>query len=383
MQVRLLDGLGGVAPSAWDAIAGDDDPFVEHAFLSTLEDSGSVGEGSGWQPCHVTVWEGERLVGALPLYLKEHSFGEFIFDWAWADGAMRLGIDYYPKLVSMVPFTPATGRRVLVADDVDRSRVIASILDGCFEAAERHRVSSLHLLFLGTQEQREVTVQSNAWMARLTSQYHWYNNNYGSFDDFLARFRAQLRKQVRKERRRVAESGLDVRVLESHELGEHEWDALKRFYRITCARHGSYPYLTPRFFELARERLSHRAVAGMAYHDGRAVAASLNFEKGPHLYGRYWGCTEEHDFLHFELCYYRLIERAIARGMQRFEAGAQGTHKLRRGLMPSPIHSAHWIRHPVLARAVADFLPREASAVEHQMTELARHGPFKREEGSS
>jgi hypothetical protein len=378
VQFRLIEGIRSVSPEAWDALAGADDPFVEHAFLRTLEDSGSVGADSGWDPIHVTVWEGDRLVGALPLYLKEHSFGEFIFDWAWADAAARLGLEYYPKLVSMVPVTPVTGRRLLVAENVDRKRVADTVVQGCFEAAERTGASSLHLLFLTDDEKDELA--GDSLLPRLSFQFHWHNDGYASFDDFLGQFRSQMRKQVRKERRRVAESGLDVRVLEGSELSDGDWEAVRTFYRINCARHGSFPYLTPEFFEIARERLAHRIVVVMAYDAGQPVAASLNFEKGSHLYGRYWGCREDHEFLHFELCYYRLIERAIHHGMTRFEAGAQGIHKLRRGLMPSAVHSAHWIRHPLLSQAVGEFLPREAHAVRERMQEFAHHGPFRRDE---
>jgi len=371
--------LSSVDPAAWDALAGEDDPLVEHAFLKALEESRTVGGDSGWLPTHVTVWDGERLVGALPLYEKDHSYGEFIFDWAWADAAMRLGIHYYPKLVGMVPVTPATGRRILVAEDVDRGAVVDRLVEGAFEAAEQTGASSIHLLFLRDDERRDLGDHERL-RPRLTQQFHWTNEGYVSFDDFLGTFRSSMRKQVRRERRRVAESGLDIRVTSGSELDDRDWRALRRFYVDTCAKRGSPPYLTGDFFHRIREALPKRVVVAMAYRSGVPVAGSLNFEKGNNLYGRYWGCDEEHEFLHFELCYYRLIERAIERGMKRFEAGAQGTHKLRRGLMPSPIHSVHWIRHPVLARAIGEFLPREAFAMQRQMEELAKHGPFRRGE---
>ncbi|MFW6067040.1 MAG: GNAT family N-acetyltransferase [Myxococcota bacterium] len=378
MRVEVIDGVSAVATGAWDALVGPDDPFAEHAFLEAFEKSGTVGGRSGWGPRHVLAWEGRRLVGALPLYAKDHSFGEFIFDWGWAEAAHRAGIPYYPKLVSMAPVTPATGQRLLLAPDADAPRVVRALTEEAIRLAGRDDASSVHLLFLNPAEHALVQ-ETGRFMHRLSYQFHWHNRGYGSFDDFLGTFRSQLRKQVRKERRRVAESQVEVRALEGGDLDGAHWDALERFYRITCARYGSYPYLTPVFFRLAREQLAHRVLAVFAYLDDEPVAASLNFEKGAHLYGRYWGCTEEHDFLHFELCYYRLIERAIQRGMRRFEAGAQGTHKLRRGLEPSPIHSAHWIRHPALARAVEEFLPREARAAERTMAELARHGPYRRD----
>jgi uncharacterized protein len=378
VRVEVIERIAAVDAQAWDALAGDDDPFAEHAFLRVLEESGSVGGRSGWTPRHVTAWEGDRLVGALPLYLKDHSFGEFIFDWGWADAAFRAGVDYYPKLVSMAPVTPTTGRRLLLAPDVDARAVAAALVAGCFEVADAEQASSIHLLFL-TAPERELLEAGGRFMPRLSYQFHWRNRDYGTFDDFVGTFRSQLRKQVRKERRRVAESSLRIEVLDGTSLEPAHFALLARLYRGTCARYGSRAYLTPEFFKGAHAALRHRAVVAVAYDDDAPVAASLNFEKGGHLYGRYWGCLEERDFLHFELCYYRLIERAIERGMRRFEAGAQGIQKLRRGLEPSPIHSLHWVRHPGLARAVADFLPREASAVERDMQELARHGPYRRD----
>lgn len=375
-----MSDIASIDPEAWDALAGQDDPFVEHAFLAAMESSGTVGGDSGWTPKHVTVWDGDRLAGAMLLYQKDHSYGEFIFDWAWADAAMRLGVRYYPKLVSMVPVTPATGRRVLLGDGVDPLPVARALAKGIFDAAEETRASSVHLLFM-TQSERDLLLAADDRLRpRLSHQFHWHNEGYASFDDYLGRFRASMRKQVKRERRRVEQSGLEIRVLEGTELGEAEWKALRRFYRDTCASRGSPAYLTAAFFRGLRSTFAHRVVAALAYHDGRPVAGSLNFEKGAALFGRYWGCVEEHEFLHFELCYYRLIERAIGRGMQRFEAGAQGIHKLRRGLLPVPIHSLCWVRDPVLARAVGDYLPREAFAVQRQIDELSEHGPFRRGE---
>lgn len=378
MRVEVKDRVSAVDARAWDALAGDDDPFAEHAFLRVLEDGGTVGGASGWTPRHVTVWEGDRLVGALPLYLKDHSFGEFIFDWSWADASFRGGVPYYPKLVAMAPVTPTTGRRLLRAADVDAREVAAAVVEGCFEVADQEGASSIHWLFL-TDEERALLGADERLMRRLSFQFHWHNPGYATFEEFLGTFRSSLRKQVRKERRRVAESSVDVRVCPGTALSREQWALLHRFYRTTCGRYGSRSYLTEAFFREAADGLAHRAVVYFAYEGEEPVAASLNFEKGAHLYGRYWGCLEDRDFLHFELCYYRPIERAIDQDMRRFEAGAQGVHKLRRGLAPTPIHSLHWIRHPGLAQAVADFLPREALAVQRDMEELARHGPYRRD----
>ncbi|MEZ4255746.1 MAG: GNAT family N-acetyltransferase [Polyangiales bacterium] len=379
MRVAVLSSLDEVAPEAWDALAGDDDPFVEHAFLSALERSGAVGAEAGWVPMHVTVWDDSELVGALPLYLKDHSYGEFIFDWAWADASSRLGAPYYPKLVSMVPLTPATGRRLLVReDDPRRADIVRTLRAGCLELAERTRASSVHILFT-TDGEAAALAEDGPLFRRLSSQFHWHNRGYADFDAFLAEFRANVRKQTRRERSAVAASGLRIETKTGAELDERAWEALHRFYVNTCWRKGSPEYLPPEFFTELRARAAARVVAVLAYRGDEIVAGTLNFEKGKHIYGRYWGATEDVEYLHFELCYYRLIERAIEKGMDRFEAGAQGHHKLRRGLMPSEIHSVHWVRHPVLSRAVEEHVLREAGAVRHEMRELARHGPFRRE----
>lgn len=381
-DIRVLSSLRSVDPRAWNELVGEDDPFVEHAFLSLLEESGSVGRGSGWEPTHVTAWRGDRLVGALPLYLKTHSYGEYIFDWGWADAASRLGIAYYPKLVAMVPVTPVTGRRFLLAPGEAPGPLVSRLIDGCFEVADATKASSIHLLFLNPDEHAWVAADGRL-MKRLSFQFHWRNAGYETFDDFVGEFRSSMRKKLRKERRVAAESKLQIEKVHGHELSPLDWLTLERLYRATCGRKGSYPYLTREFFELAPTQLDGSPLVLAARDEGRIVAASLNFEKGGHLYGRYWGASEQHDMLHFELCYYRLIEHAIDQRMRRFEAGAQGTHKLRRGLMPVPIYSGHWVRHPVLAQAVADFLPREAASVEQQIQELAHHGPFRRHESES
>ncbi|MBX3245918.1 MAG: N-acetyltransferase [Myxococcales bacterium] len=384
MDVLVVSDLREVDPQAWDRLAGDDDPFAEHAFLLALEESGSVGADAGWLPVHLVVKDDAgRLVGALPLYLKEHSYGEYIFDWGWADAAARLGLEYYPKLVAMAPLTPATGTRVLVAPDAERARVVEALVAGLYELADQTSASSIHVLFVSDEERDDLVRASRALRGdedalapRLSMQYHWRAAGDRAFDDYLARFRSSDRKKVRKERRAVEAAGIEIRAREASSLDARDWSLLRSFYRDTCRRKGSYPYLTDEFFELGPARLG-RALALMAYREGAPVAATLSFEKGRHLYGRYWGCVEDHEMLHFELCYYRLIERAIERGYTRFEAGAQGGHKLKRGLLPAPIHSVHWVRDPRLRFGVSDFLRREAAALRHQMDVLAAHSPFR------
>lgn len=377
LRVELVPDLSGVDAAAWNAIAGEDDPFAEHAFLRALETSKSVGHDSGWAPTHVLAWRGTRLVGALPLYVKQHSYGEYIFDWSWASAAERSGIRYYPKLASMVPFTPATGTRFLVSREESADDVVTALLSGVSKLAEKIRASSVHLLFLNANELR-MARDLGAMMPRVSSQFHWDNPGYRDFDDYLERFRSSQRKQVRRERRDAAAHGFDIRLLTGNELRERDWHALRGFYRDTCLRKGSGPYLTDQFFDHIAQHHAHRVVALLAYDGERPVAGTLSFQKGKHLYGRYWGAVDDLPALHFELCYYRLIEHAIAQRLTHFEAGAQGTHKLRRGLVPVEIHSAHWIAHPGLADAIAEFLPREAAAVRREISSLAEHSPFHR-----
>lgn len=378
-DVELVTEIAAIDAAQWDALVGDDDPFIEHAFLLALEQSGSVGGDSGWIPLHVVARQGERLVGALPCYVKFHSYGEYIFDWRWAASAERAGIRYYPKLVAMVPFTPATGRRVLWADDCDAEQVVAALLQGVQAAREKLNASSVHLLFLSERE-RAVLLATSTLLARESLQFHWHNDGYRSFDDYLERFRSPLRKQVRRERKQAQGAGLDIRLLRGPDLGELEWQALYAFYVDTCRKRGSGPYLNQRFFELIAATHASRVLAVLAYRDGTPVAGTLNFQKGKHLYGRYWGCHEDVPSLHFECCYYRLIEHAIDTGLTRFEAGAQGTHKLRRGLLPALIHSAHDVTHPGLRRALVVDLRREIDAVRLEQAALNEHGPFRRGE---
>jgi predicted N-acyltransferase len=378
MQIQLVHSIAQLDPEAWDRLTGQDDPFVEHAFLLALEQSGSVGPGTGWSPQHVVLHDGSELVAALPLYLKEHSYGEYVFDFAWANAAARAGIRYYPKLVAMVPFTPATGRRFLFASGVEPQLAVSRLLDGALDVLKRQAASSVHLHFLSPEEAAWVAADGR-FHARLASQFHWHNRGYGSFDDHLATFRSAIRKEVRKERRRVREAGIRVSVLEGDALKPEHWSALRAFYRDTCDKHGSGPYLTPAFFDLIARSHARRVVAVLAYHDDQIVAGTLNFEKGAHLYGRYWGSKGDYDSLHFELCYHRLIERAIERGQSRFEAGAQGLHKLRRGLLPVEINNACYIADGRLRVAVQDFLLREQASVRFELEQLMHHGPAHRE----
>lgn len=377
MRTQVADSLDRVDASAWDRLAGEDDPFIEHAFLHGLEQTGCVGHvDSGWLPRHVLVWEGDLLVGAMPLYKKLDSLGEYIFDWGWAHAASRAGIPYYPKLVSAVPFTPATGSRLLIAPHRSVEPIAAALIRGALDLADAESASSLHLLFLPEAE-LDLAV-AHGLMPRASYQFKWRRpDGWTHFGDYLDAMRASARKQVRRERRQAASCGLTLRMVTGEELGEDDWEALYTFYRMTAARKGAIPYLTADFFQTMGARLGHRVVAAFADDGRKAVAAALCFAKGRHLYGRYWGANQALTALHFELCYYQPIEWALTRNATLFEAGAQGSHKLKRGLLPELCHSAHWVRHPGLAEAVAAFLPQEALAVREEIHWQQQHSPFK------
>jgi len=381
IDVQVLDSISRVPAADWDRLADEGDPFLEHGFLAALEASGTVGARAGWVPRLLVARDGEgRLVGAVPLYLKTNSYGEFIFDWGWAEAARRAGVRYFPKLVAAIPFTPATGRRLplLSAADVDSPAVVEALLAAVRAIAEDEGASSAHVLFC--TEAEKAALAGAGYHPRLSMQFHWHNRPerpFESFDDYLSTFRSRNRKQVRKERTVAAGHGLRFATKTGAELDAADWRALRRLYRENVARHGGIPYLTDAFFEIARDTLGHRLVATLAYRGGEPVAGTINFEKGPHLYGRYWGCVADFQMLHFELCYYRLIERAIERRCTLFEAGAQGEHKLKRGLAPALTHSAHWIRDSRLAKAVAGFVRAEAESVAEEALLYAEHTPFR------
>ncbi len=376
LVASIVEDLAGVPAAAWDALTGDEHPFVEHAFLRLLESSESVGPGTGWQPRHVLVHDGDRLVGAAPAYRKTDSYGEYIFDWAWADAAARAGLRYYPKLVVGVPFTPATGPRLLSHPETDRDAVLGALLGGLDALETEEAASGLHCLFpLEAEAER---LASAGWARRATHQYHWFNDGFRDFDDFLELFRAPARKQIRKERRRLADEALRLELRRGDAVEPEVWASLDALYRSTYDRKWGRPYLTPAFFEGAAEAIGHRALVGTARLGGRVIAATLSFEKGSSLYGRYWGTCLPLDGLHFELCYYQLIEHAIATGKTVFEAGAQGEHKLRRGFVPVVVHSAHRLAHPGLHDAIARFTRAERLGLEEALPELADSVPFRR-----
>jgi predicted N-acyltransferase len=378
MELTVIDRLAEVDASAWNALAGEDNPFLRFEFLDSLERCGCVGGDTGWQPQHLLLRadNGTRgLLGAVPLYLKYHSYGEYVFDWAWADAYARAGLEYYPKLVAAVPFTPATGRRLLVGGDGNDRAVAAALADGARAHAERVDASSVHWLFTPTAETE--LLEGRGLMRRVGNQFHWHNDNYRDFDHFLGALSASKRKKIKRERRRVEEAGVVMEVRGGAELQERHWDAFYRFYLSTIRSHGAIAYLSREFFFELGRRMPERIVMTLALHEGRHVAAALNFRGSDTLYGRYWGALEDFHSLHFETCYYRTIDYCIGQRLARFEAGAQGEHKLSRGFLPTPTYSAHWLRHPQFARAVADYLERERAGMAHYADELDAHSPFR------
>lgn len=378
LSIRVADSLKSVRAEEWDACAGDDNPFVRHGFLSVLEESGSACPESGWAPHHLLAEDEEgRLLACAPLYLKSHSYGEYVFDWSWAEAWQRSGRDYYPKLQCSVPFTPATGPRLLVHPRAEgRGLALMQALGGAMSSlCGRAGLSSAHVTFL-PHEQAEI-LKDQGWLLRTGMQYHWHNDGYSDFDGFLAALSSRKRKSIRKERQQTERLGLTIRALSGGDITPDHWDAFHRFYLDTVEKKWAHAYLNRDFFHLLGQRMGDQVVLMMAESDGRPVAGALNLRGGKTLYGRNWGCDGEFRFLHFEMCYYRAIDYAIAHGLERVEAGAQGEHKISRGYLPSATYSAHWIREDSLRRSVGFFLERERLAVAQQMEALAELSPFR------
>ncbi|WP_019052166.1 GNAT family N-acetyltransferase [Sphingobium xenophagum] len=369
---RIAAGVAELPRAQWDACAGADNPFVSWDFLSALERSGSVGEGTGWQPLPLMIDGADgRIAAAAPLYAKSHSQGEYVFDHGWADAWERAGGRYYPKIQIAAPFSPVPGPRLLLRD---RS-LAPALIAGIETLVERNHLSSAHATFVAPDQVGDF--EAAGWLIREDSQFHWSNRSYGSFDDFLADLSSAKRKNIRKERARAVE-GLDIVHLTGPDLTEAHWDIFWDFYQDTGARKWGTPYLTRSFFSLLGETMADRVLLMLALRDGRAVAGALNLIGADTLYGRYWGCNEEVPNLHFELCYYQAIDVAIARGLARVEAGAQGGHKLARGYAPEPTFSAHYIPDAGFRRAVADFLTAERAGVQQDRLWLAGRTPFRK-----
>ncbi len=383
-RTDLLDRFADIPAADWDAIACPEaadgsrpqDPFTTHRFLAALDASGSTGTGTGWTPRPLTLRDDTRLLAATPLYVKSHSQGEYIFDHGWAQALERAGGRYYPKLQIAVPFTPATGRRFLAAPDAPHAR--DDLVEAVIHLARSNRLSSLHVTFC-TGEEADTLSARHGLLHRVTQQFHWENRGYSTFDDFLNDLSSRKRKMIRKERDTARASGLTLRALTGDAIQPHHWDAFWAFYQDTGARKWGTPYLTRRFFSLAHETMRHDMLLVLAERDDDTpVAGALNFIGRDTLFGRYWGCLEDHPCLHFELCYYQAIDWAIANRLARVEAGAQGEHKLARGYLPTPVHSLHWIADPGFREAVAQYLQAERRAVDEEIEVLTAYGPFRR-----
>jgi predicted N-acyltransferase len=367
---RIERGVSELAAAEWDAL-GDGNPFMSHAFLSALEDSGSVGSGTGWTPAPIAIaGDTGALAAALPAYVKSHSQGEYVFDHSWADAWHRAGGAYYPKLQIAAPFTPATGPRLLLRDD----RLAVPLLRAAEQLCVANDLSSAHATFIAPEQL--APFEAAGWLLRSDIQFHWFNREYGSFDDFLGTLSSRRRKEIRKERA-SAQNGVEIRALTGAAIREEHWDAFWHFYQDTGSRKWGRPYLTRASFSLFGERMAERILLVLALIEGQPVAGALNFIGPDALYGRYWGAVIDKPFLHFELCYYQAIDAAIRLGLARVEAGAQGPHKLARGYEPVQTWSAHWLAHPDFRRAIADFLERERLGVESDQAYLARRLPFR------
>ena len=376
LTLTLHKSIAEIPAADWDACAGTDNPFVSHAFLSAIEDSGSAGPRTGWLPQHAVLRDGEeRVLAAAPMYAKSHSYGEYVFDHGWAHAFERAGGRYYPKLQVASPFSPVPGPRLLIRPD---SRLAPAGLAGALtQAADQLGLSSVHITFCTEAEWQ--ALGEAGWLQRIGLQFHWQNHGYADFDGFLAALSSRKRKSLRRERRDANEAGLEFLTLRGAEIGRAEWNAFYEFYTSTVDRKWGSAYLTRDFFPLLGERLGDAVVLMLARHRGRPVAGALNLLGTDTLYGRNWGCTGDWPFLHFELCYYRAIDFAITHGLARVEAGAQGDHKIQRGYLPQPTYSAHWIAHTGLRHAVAEFLEVERLEKQAQIAALAEQSPFRKE----
>ena len=380
IQLRVISSLSLIAAEDWDACANPDgqvyNPFLRHAFLQALEESGSATPETGWQGQHLILEnEAGETLAVMPLYLKDHSQGEYIFDYGWADAFHRAGGNYYPKLLCAVPFTPAGGRRLLVKPGPDAAMHETRLVAGALTLLDKLGASSLHVNFLPETDWQRLGAQG--FLQRTDQQFHWQNDDYQSFDAFLDALASRKRKNLRKERAKALENGIEVEWLTGDRLTDAHWDAFFHFYIDTGHRKWGTPYLTRDYFSRIQASMPEDVLLVMAKREGRYIAGALNFIGGDSLFGRNWGCIEDHPFLHFELCYYQAIDFAISRGLTRVEAGAQGTHKLARGYAPHRTHSAHFIAHEGLRDAVAHYLESERRYVDNDIDVLSKHTPFK------
>jgi predicted N-acyltransferase len=377
MRIRVGESISAIQAQAWNALVSDSNPFIRHEYLLALENSGCAVADNGWLPCPLLCESDTgELLGALPLYLKNHSHGEFVFDFSWANAYHQAGLDYYPKLVSAVPFTPATGPRLLLKPEVaEPEKVKDALLTGAIQLAKDNAASSLHILF--PQQAEAELQQKHGMLLRKDCQFHWQNADYTDFDDFLATFSSAKRKKTRRERRRIAEHGIRFETRQGHELDRSDWELIMPLYNATFLRRGREPYLNQDFFEQVAQSMPENLVVFLGYEDLELVACAICFRSDDTLYGRYWGANRFIDSLHFETCYYQGIDYCIEHGLQSFEPGTQGEHKISRGFVPAETWSTHWLSQPQFAAAIEDYLQRERAHINEYIDSVWEHVPYR------
>ena len=375
MKLEIISNIDEINSTQWNAVTGMADPFLRHEFLIALERNGCVGEQHGWLPRHLCAFDDGMLVGAVPLYLKNNSYGEFVFDWSWAEAYQRAGLDYYPKSVVAIPYTPTPGPRILVHPRADRTEVATALIELARNWSQSEGLSSLHWLFTN-QDDTELLARQG-FLLRLGCQFHWENRGYRDFEDFLSAFSARKRKKVRRERRYVQEQDIDIITVHGHEATELQLQTMHDFYRITFEKKWGHPTLTLAFFREIAQTMGEQLVFFIAGKQQTMVAGAICFRGDDTLYGRHWGCYEDYHSLHFEACYYQGIEYCIRHGLKVFQPGAQGEHKISRGFLPTPTWSAHWIANEKFRGLIANFLEHETGAMQEYIEELGRRSPFR------
>ncbi|VAW71095.1 FIG110192: hypothetical protein [hydrothermal vent metagenome] len=393
MQIKILDSIDNISPAEWDSLLNSEpnhsldcttntnnvnssaSPFLQHEFLAAIERHQCVGQRHGWIPRHIVIYDQEIAVAASPLYIKTNSYGEFVFDWAWADAYQRSGLMYYPKLVSSIPYTPATGQRLLVKSDQNQIRLRQLLIEATIQLAQQENMSSIHWLFPNSNDR--LALDSGDLLQRIDTQFHWRNNQYHSFDDFLQTLTSSRRKKIKRERKRALEQEVTIRCVEGSQATEDDISLADFFYRTTFDKKSGYASFNANFFRDIAHNIQDCLVIFFAEHNNETIAASICYRSGSALYGRHWGCSKEMHSLHFELCYYQGIDYCINNNLQLFEPGAQGEHKISRGFLPVPVYSAHWINHPEFKTAIAQYLANEIPVIRDYIVELETHSPYK------
>jgi predicted N-acyltransferase len=375
MKIKQIPSISEIDSKSWNNLIEDNYPFIRHEFLLALEQSGSVNIKNGWQPHHLLVYSDTELVGFMPLYLKFHSRGEYVFDYQWAQAYMQQGMEYYPKWLSAIPFTPCQGKRFYSRSDIDTASIIKLIFEYIQENADQHSISTWHCLFPEAEQAK--LLHSAGLSLREDIQFHWFNQNYRDFEDFLDTFNSRNRKKIKRERRRVIEQGIQLQRIPGKEISDSQLQIFYEFYQMTYLKKGMYPYLNKKFFIEIVKNMPEQLLLVIAIQNKNYVGAALSFVSDVTFYGRYWGCFDEFYCLHFETCYYQGLEFCIENGLTTFNSGAQGQHKISRGFEPVITYSAHWFKHAKFAQAIDDFLIRETSAIEQYKNEAARFLPYK------